>query len=249
MVSFEHKLMSQCVYPLKKIFIAKRYIIFYDTIMMNRAKQKRRSGSAGSHVHVLPAWQPAMARTKGRYVERTLSEDWWHETSDANRSALRRSSRGDGHVSALRTQAGLLWNAGLRVLEEALPRFVRETWFRQWRRIRLDRQDNGTCWLLIPIFTLFTRDQCYAKSFGKNFGECHISALLLFCTRENSDVNVCMLTCLLRKGETMITVAAPIREHESITVILAHYRSYFLSNNVKTKILSFASYLFVIGLM
>lgn len=128
--------------------MVKRYIIFHDIIMMTRAKQKRRPGGTGSHVHVLSTWQPAVARAKGRYTERTLSEDWWHETSDANRGALRRPSRGDGHVSALRTQVGLLRNAGLWVLEEALPRFIRETWFRQWRRIWLDRQDNGTCVLM-----------------------------------------------------------------------------------------------------
>lgn len=99
--------------------------------MMIRAKQKRRPGGAGPHVHVLPARQLAMARVEGRYAEGTLPEDRRHETSDANRGALRRSSRGNGHVSALRTQAGLLRNAGLRVLEEALPRPVRETRFRQ----------------------------------------------------------------------------------------------------------------------
>ena len=41
-----------------------------------RAKPARRPGGAGSHVHVLPAGQPAVARTEGRHTEGEIPEDW-----------------------------------------------------------------------------------------------------------------------------------------------------------------------------
>lgn len=92
--------------------------------IINRAEQKGRPGGVGPHVHVLPAWQLTVARAEGRHAERALPKDRRHEKSDADRGALRWPSRGDGYVSTLRTQAGLLRDAGLRVLEEALPRSV-----------------------------------------------------------------------------------------------------------------------------
>lgn len=132
---------------------------------VNRAEQKGRPGGVGSHVHVLSARQPAVARTEGRHAEGALPKDRRHETGDADRGALRRPSRGDGHVSALRTQAGLLRDAGLRVLEEALSRSVRETWLRQRRRVRLDRQDDGACQMIVTILSLFIH--VVQKAFAK----------------------------------------------------------------------------------
>jgi len=81
--------------------------------LVNRAKQKGRLRGVGSYVHVLPTRQLAMARTQGRHAERALPEDRRHETSDADRGALRRPSRGDGYVSTLRAQAGLFRDARL----------------------------------------------------------------------------------------------------------------------------------------
>jgi len=56
-----------------------------------RAESAGRSGSSRSHVPLLLAWQFAMAGTQSRYVERTLSEDWWHQTGDTHRSSVQRS--------------------------------------------------------------------------------------------------------------------------------------------------------------
>lgn len=72
------------------------------TLPTNRAEQKGRSGSARAHVHVLPARQLAVARAQGGHAEGALPEDRRHEAGDADRGALRRASRRDGHVSPLR---------------------------------------------------------------------------------------------------------------------------------------------------
>lgn len=131
----------------------------WESLMSNkhRAKQKGRPGGARPHVHVLPARQFAVARVEGRHVEGALSKDWWYKTSDTNWSTLRRPSWGDGHIPALRTQTGLFRDAGLRVLEKALPWSVRKARICQWWRVWLDRQDDGACKLILIILVFLRK--------------------------------------------------------------------------------------------
>lgn len=209
-------------------------IILYFVI--NRAKQKGRPGGVGTHVHVLPTRQPAVARAEGRHVEGALPEDRRHETSDADRGALRRPSRGDGHVPALRAQAGLLRDAGLRVLEEALPRSVRETWLRQRRRVRLDRQDNGACQMMtLPLYSYLLCNKCRAKKAFRRMSRSRITFYPVI--RKSGDVNAYMLTCcLLYRGTvSVITVVASVTENESTRNRDLVFIYIFLSNNIKKK--------------
>ena len=60
----------------------------YNTIHVCRTKPKRWSGVTRSHANVLPAWQPAVARSEGRHNQGTISEDWWRQTWHAGRSTL-----------------------------------------------------------------------------------------------------------------------------------------------------------------
>ena len=64
--------------------------------------------------------------------------------------------RRDGHLPALREEAGLLWEAWLRLLEEALHWSVRQEWLRLWLWIWLGRQITCECLLenplILPLF-------------------------------------------------------------------------------------------------
>lgn len=96
-------------------------------------------------------------------------------------------------------------------------------------------------------WSLFSQGQ---RTFAKASTDVTFVHSFYFIRGKNNYVNVCMLTCLLRQGGTVKIVAAPIRDRvDNCDLALARYRSYFSFNDVKTKMLSFVSYLFVTNLM
>lgn len=82
----------------------------------------------------------------------------------------------------------------------------------------MDRQDDGT--LTDHDLYPFHEINVMQRTLAKASTDVTFAHRFYFVRGNNNDVNVCMLTCLLRQGETVIIVVAPIREHESITVIL-----------------------------
>lgn len=64
------------------------YILVNSLFAICRTKSARRFGGFRSHVYVLPARKPTVAGAKGRYTERTLPEDWGHQTGHPHRGPV-----------------------------------------------------------------------------------------------------------------------------------------------------------------
>ena len=68
--------------------------MYEDTLYpYHRAKSQRRPGGLGTHVYVFPTGELTVAGTEGWHTQRAVSEDWWHQKINTNRSTLWKLSR------------------------------------------------------------------------------------------------------------------------------------------------------------